>query len=356
MTTDGSKVSTENLGKKYGDKWAVRGVDLAADELRIVGLIGPSGCGKTTLVRMLNGILPPDEGSVSLLGKDPQKFGSTDRQRIGYLPQQAVLFPELSLWENLNYHASLAGVRFRRRARLHELLEFVELGDDRKKKVHEASGGMQRRLALAAVLVHKPEVLFLDEPTAGIDPILRRRIWERFRLLRDEGTLLVVTTQYVGEAADCDDVGVLSEGQLLSLTSPGELARTAYGGDLVEITSVDPLPEHLVAEADTLDGVTSVERIGPHSAQLVVHEAKATLPLLRDWLDHHDVTTTSVDEPTIDFDEVFVRIVERDRGERAETDDDAAESDDSKTGEAAEVDLTGGNQQPHERERPLERF
>jgi ABC-2 type transport system ATP-binding protein len=314
LTNTGSTLATSDLGKQFDDRWVVQGVDLDVDGLRVIGLIGPSGCGKTTLVRMMNGVLTPDSGSVELLGGNPKRFGARERQRIGYLPQQPVLFPELSLWENLNFHASLAGVRFLRRRRLNELLEFVELGDDRKKKVHEASGGMQRRLALAATMVHRPEVLFLDEPTAGIDPILRKRIWERFRDLRDQGTLLVVTTQYVSEAGYCDEVCVLSEGRLVAMSAPEDLARSAHGGDLVEITTVDGLSDQLLTASGELDGVVSTERIGTHQARLVVTDAPTALTMLRDWLDSHHIATTAVEESATDYDDVFVRIVEGARG------------------------------------------
>jgi ABC-2 type transport system ATP-binding protein len=324
LSQAGATLSTSGLGKQFGDQWAVRDVTLDVSDLRVVGLVGPSGSGKTTLVRMLNGAIAPDAGEVRLLGSDPRSFSRRQQQRIGYLPQQAVLFPELSLWENLNFHASLAGVRFRRRARLRELLDFVDLGEHRKKKVHESSGGMQRRLALAATLVHRPEVLFLDEPTAGIDPILRRRIWERFRDLRDEGTLLVVTTQYVGEAAYCDDVGVLSDGQLLALCPPDELRRNAYGGDVVEITSADVIPQPALDEVARLEGVVAMERPSITSTLVTVADAASGVEAISALLARHGVTNASVDAAAADYDDVFVRIVERHRSEGR--DDEPAEA------------------------------
>ena len=325
MTDGSATLATSRLGKSFGDQWAVRDVTLDISELRVVGLVGPSGCGKTTLVRMLNGALAPDEGEVRLFGRDPRTFRRSDQQRIGYLPQQPVLFPELSLWENLNFHASLVGVRFRRRARLHELLELVELGEHRSKKVHESSGGMQRRLALAATLVHRPEVLFLDEPTAGIDPILRRRIWDRFRDLRDEGTLLVVTTQYVGEAAYCDDVGVLSDGELLALCPPHELSRSAYGGDVVEITSSEVVPQHVLEEIVRLEGVEGMERPSVTTTLVTVADGTQGLAAVNGVLERHAVTNASAELAQIDYDEVFVRIIERHRAESSRHDGDEHE-------------------------------
>src|SRR5215204_6141923 len=154
----------------------------------IVGLVGPSGCGKTTLLRTFLGIREPTSGEVRVLGVPPDHFTPAERARIGYMPQLPALFPNLSIWNNLRFSTAVYGVRRRgRKRRLRQLLEFVGLGDDRKKLLRDASGGMQRRLALASALVHEPELIMLDEPTAGIDPILRERFWTHFRALRDSG-------------------------------------------------------------------------------------------------------------------------------------------------------------------------
>jgi ABC-2 type transport system ATP-binding protein len=216
--------------KTFDDKVAVRDVTLDIPPGAILGLIGPSGCGKTTLLRLLMGLHRPTEGEVRLFGENPLEASAALRQRVGYMPQHSVLFPNLSLETNLSFAAALYGVRWRRRrARLHELLEFVELLEHRHTLLAHASGGMQRRLSLAATLVHEPELIVLDEPTAGVDPLLRSRFWERFRQLRDEGRSLVVTTQYVGEAAECDQVAVLVDGMLLAVDTPSGLVRRAYG-------------------------------------------------------------------------------------------------------------------------------
>jgi ABC-2 type transport system ATP-binding protein len=220
-------VACSALGKSFGDAPVVHDVDLNIPTGTIVGLIGPSGSGKTTTVRLLAGLLDPTTGHAEVDGTPSTELSHRQRSRIGYLPQRPALFPDLSLWENLNFHASMYGVRLRRRARLRELLEWVELTDDRRKRVREASGGMQRRLALAAAFVHDPALAFLDEPTAGIDPILRARFWDQFRVLRDAGRTLIVTTQYVGEAAACDVVGVLSAGELVFFGTPDELLSLA---------------------------------------------------------------------------------------------------------------------------------
>jgi len=194
-------IKTQNLTKKFGGEVAVDAINLEVPEGSIFGYIGPSGSGKTTTVRLLMGLHVPDEGEISVLGVQPSRFRRRDRERIGYLPQLFVLYPDLTVWENMNFAASLYGVPFLRSKRLNELLDLVELKEDKHKLVRNISGGMQRRLSLAATLVHDPDLLFLDEPTAGIDPILRHKFWDYFKQLQTEVHTRLVTTQDVGEAS-----------------------------------------------------------------------------------------------------------------------------------------------------------
>ncbi len=169
-------VACRDLGKSFDDHAVVHDLDLEITAGTIVGLIGPSGCGKTTTVRLLTGLYEPTTGMAWVDGTPSTQLSHTQRARIGYLPQIPALFPELSMWENLSFHASMYGLKLRRKRRLRQLLDWVELTDDRDKRVRAASGGMQRRLALAAAFVHDPALIFLDEPTAGIDPILRGEV------------------------------------------------------------------------------------------------------------------------------------------------------------------------------------
>jgi len=224
-------VQTVDLVKCFGSEVALDHVDLVVPSGSIVGVIGPSGGGKTTLIRMLTGVMSPTAGRVEVLGSDPATAGASQRGRIGYMPQTSVLFPNLSVWSNLQFVASLYAMPVRRRRRLRELLELVDLWEHRHKRLDRCSGGMQRRVALAATLVNDPELLFLDEPTAGVDPLLRERFWERFRAVRDTGRTIVVSTQYVGEAALCDLVAVMDHGHLIALATPDDLRRQALGVD-----------------------------------------------------------------------------------------------------------------------------
>ena len=167
-------VVIERATKRFGDAIAVDDISLTVPSGTILGVIGPSGAGKTTTVRMLTGALSPTEGEVRVLGEDPRRFRRQTRERIGYMPQQFTLYPDLTARENVDFVASLFGVLWRtRHRRTREVLELVDLWDVRGRRAGDLSGGMQRRLELACALVHDPALLFLDEPTAGIDPLLR---------------------------------------------------------------------------------------------------------------------------------------------------------------------------------------
>jgi ABC-2 type transport system ATP-binding protein len=320
----------------------VRDLDLEIQTGTIVGLIGPSGCGKTTTVRLLTGLYAPTAGEAWVDGTPATELSHARRARIGYLPQIPALFPELSMWENLSFHASMYGMRLRRKRRLRQLLEWVELTDDRDKRVSAASGGMQRRLALAAAFVHDPSLVFLDEPTAGIDPILRAKFWDQFQELREAGRTLIVTTQYVGEAAECDLVGVLSDGELVMLDTPANLLRAAYGGDVLDVEL-----ERVTTDLDVLRDVEGVVQrptpVGPTSWQVVVADSSAACSRVRDALEGAGAGTVEVRDHPVDYDESFVRIIERHRAEVAERSDDGDDddSDDDDGDRDAEAAATG---------------
>jgi ABC-2 type transport system ATP-binding protein len=210
------------------------------------------------------------------------------------------------------------GVRLRRRRRLHEMLDFVELGPHRHKRVSELSGGMQRRAALAAALVHDPTLVFLDEPTAGIDPILRRRFWDQFRVLRDQGRTLVVSTQYIGEAAYCDLVAVLTHGRLLTMDTPDNLRRQAFGGELVDVVTCDPTTAEVVYGLAGLPGVTGpLQRPDMCTVRLVVDSAAEFVPQCLRWIEDHSVAISACQEYVPELDDAFVRLVRADEAATA---------------------------------------
>jgi len=315
----GAVVQTSALTKVFGkdEDPAVDGIDLSVAEGSIVGLIGPSGSGKTTVVRLLTGLLLPTSGEVTVLGRAPSTFSRADRERIGYVPQGNVLFAQLSVAKNLRFFAAIYGMGWRRRRRrTRQTLSFVDLWPHRHKRVAQISGGMKRRLSLACALVHDPTLLFLDEPTAGIDPILRRRFWDHFATLRDQGRTLFVTTQYVGEAAYCDYVAVLASGRLLLVDTPAGLRRQAFGGDVVDIRTPAPLPYEVVAElAQGVAGIRQIQQRSDHELRVVVPDGATAVPELIDWLRARHVDVDAVERYLPPFDDVFVQLVERAQAE-----------------------------------------
>jgi ABC-2 type transport system ATP-binding protein len=307
----GNVVETQDLTKSFGAEVAVQSLSMYVPRGKIFGFIGPSGCGKTTTVRLLTGFYKPTSGTLSVLGKSPVDFSKSDRRKIGYLIQQFVLYPDLTVWENLNFAASIYGVSLFRGRRLNKLLDFVELLGDKGKLARNLSGGMKRRLSLAATLVHNPELLFLDEPTAGIDPILRRKFWDYFKELQAEGHTLFTTTQYVGEAAYCDLVGVMHGGKLLMIETPEGLRRRAYGGDVVGIKTTEGMNFEQRQRLESLPFVHGkVKVIDEHENDIIVDEANTAIPTLMEWCQAQSLSVETIEEKSPPFDDVFIKIIE----------------------------------------------
>ena len=307
-------IQTRELTKAFGGETAVNAITLQVPEGSVFGFIGPSGSGKTTTIRLLMGLYKPDAGEVTVLGSRPSEFSRRERERIGYMPQLFVLYPDLTVWENMNFAASLYGYPFLRTRRLKELLDLVELREDKHKLVRNISGGMQRRLSLASTLIHDPDLVFLDEPTAGIDPILRKKFWDYFKTLQSKGHTLFITTQYVGEAAFCDFVGVMSEGTLLSVNTPEGLRREAYGGDIIKLGSTERIDYDFRREVQDLPKLkTRILNATDYELQLLVDDAATATPYLVEYFADRRKSVNSVELYLPSFDDVFVRLIEKHR-------------------------------------------
>ena len=264
-------VEMADATRTFGDVIALRDATLRVEPGTILGIIGPSGAGKTTCVRLMTGGIAATSGMVRVLGEDPQRFSRRTRERLGYMPQHFTLYPDLTASENVSFMASLYGLLWLKRSRqVRKVLEVVDLWDVRNRRAGHLSGGMQRRVELATALVHDPAILFLDEPTVGIDPLLRARIWEELHRRRDEGATLVVTTQYVNEAEECDAVALIAEGRLVALAPPEELRRRALGGHAIEVETEAPFdPATLTARPEVL----GVRLTGARSFLAMVEDA-----------------------------------------------------------------------------------
>jgi ABC-2 type transport system ATP-binding protein len=222
---------TEGLRRAFGDVTALDGVDIDVDGAEIIGVAGPNGAGKTTLIETLLGLLAPTDGTASVDGTDPLDFGADDRRRLGYMPQHEAVYRDLTVRENVDFFARLYGVEDRGAA-VERALSFVDLVDRSDSRVSALSGGMVRRTSLACAVVHDPDLLFLDEPTVGLDPELRASMWAGFRERRDAGATVMVSTHYLGETRNCDRVLFLREGRVLAFDAPGAFLERTGTDDL----------------------------------------------------------------------------------------------------------------------------
>jgi len=215
-------VHAEGLCKRFGKRIALDRLSLSVPQGQLYGLAGPNGAGKTTLIRSLCGLLRPDDGEARLLGW--RMPSARVRSQLGYMPQDVAVYDDLSIMQNLEFFGALYSLRRAQvRERADELLDLVQLSDRKRQRVGTLSGGMRRRVSLAISLLHKPRLAFLDEPTAGVDPKLRRSFWDHFNRLAEQDVTLVVTTHLVDEALRCDIVGFLMGGRLLTQGTPDEI-------------------------------------------------------------------------------------------------------------------------------------
>ena len=265
---NGPAITTEGIGRAFGDHWAVDGVDITIPEGEIYGFLGPNGAGKSTLVRMLCTLLRPSRGRGVVAGFDVARAPEQVRLRIGVALQDAALDDRQTGRELLDLQARLYGLhRLQRRARVARVLDLVDIGDAIDRRVATYSGGMKRRLDLAAALVHDPSVVFLDEPTTGLDPVSRAAVWEEVRRLNAElGTTIFLTTQYLEEADGlAGRVGIISHGRLVAEGTPDELKRKV-GDDLV-VARIDEVGE------DTLQALRRIPGVG----EVVVGQGEVTV-------------------------------------------------------------------------------
>jgi ABC-2 type transport system ATP-binding protein len=317
-------VAVEGISRAFDGRVVVRDLDLTVRRGTILGIIGPSGSGKTTTIRMLTGALKPSSGTISVLGERPDRFRRSTQERIGYMPQSFTLYRDLSARENLDFVASMFGLLWpRRRKRIREVLTLLDLYDARNRRAGQLSGGMQRRLELACALVHEPVLLFLDEPTAGIDPLLRVTVWNELHRLRDAGITLLVTTQYVNEAEECDQVALIARGRLVAHAAPDELRRQAVGGDQLWVRTAGLIDGRTI---EPLADVHGVKQMNSQELLITVGEAATALPTIVDAITASGIEVESAREVPVSFDDVFAALLER-----AGADDEAEQPNDQAT-------------------------
>jgi ABC-2 type transport system ATP-binding protein len=303
--TDPIALSLSRVTRRFGAVVAVR--DLAFDVRRgeMFGLIGPDGAGKTTTIRLLCGLLPAHAGVVRVLGRDPVREHVAVTQSVGYFSQRFSLYGDLSIDENIAFFAEIHGVRHYEDRRT-RLLDMTQLTPFRGRLAERLSGGMKQKLALACTLVHEPEVILLDEPTTGVDPVSRREFWKLLSEFLSQGITIVMTTPYLDEAERCSRVGLLHEGRLLALDTPEHL-RAAYPGHLIEVMA-EP-QERASALLAALAGVEEVQAFGERlHARLATAEERAP-DRLRAALEQAGVRVTSSRAVSPSLEDVFINQV-----------------------------------------------
>ncbi|MGB8646987.1 MAG: ABC transporter ATP-binding protein [Anaerolineae bacterium] len=306
MTLETGRIEARGLTKRFGKVNAVRGIDLDIAPGEIFAIIGPDGAGKTTTMRMLAGVMKPTAGVARVSGFDTARQAEKLRLQVGYMAQRFSLYGDLSVRENLEFYADIFGVRGREREeQITRLLRFARLEEFQERNADYLSGGMKKKLGLACALIHRPKVLFLDEPTNGVDPISRREFWDILSDLHIAGVTIFISTAYMDEAERCARVGLIHEGQIIRQGSPAEL-KQLIKGELVAIIT----PDLQTAEETVrnLEGVIEVQVYGDR-LHLFVDSAAARIPLLESALAAAGARVTQIRPAAPHLQEVFISLI-----------------------------------------------
>jgi ABC-2 type transport system ATP-binding protein len=297
-----SVIQANELTKRFGDFTAVDHVSFQVQAGEVVGYLGPNGSGKTTTIRLLLGLLQPSEGTATVLGFDVQREPGQIRSQVGYMSQKFALYHDLTIGENLAFYAGVYGVRDRNRSK--EVLELVGLHGADREFVGELSTGWQQRVALATAIVHRPRLLFLDEPTSGVDPAARRSFWDLIYELVEQGVTAFVTTHYMDEAEYCKRVGIMRAGRLLAMETPAFLKSEAVPGSVWEI-GVQPLLPALA----TLEATPEVIRVRLSSDRLrIITETDITEKVLQLSLRTAGITPFKIERVSPSLEDVFLAL------------------------------------------------
>lgn len=297
-------IVTYDLSRIFGSVRAVEQLCMSVHEGEMFGLVGPDGAGKTTTIRMLCGLLAPSAGSAMVLGKDILKETDAIKMEIGYLSQRFSLYGDLTIDENIEFFAEINKV-YDYRARREELLEFTRLTAFRNRLAEKLSGGMKQKLALACTLIHRPRLLFLDEPTTGVDPVSRRDFWRILQSLLRQGISIVMTTPYLDEAERCTRVGLMHAGTLMRLDTP-ESMKSSMPGQVLEIVCERVRDAFALLKGEK--AAREVQAFGDR-VNVIVENAIASGPLLRQVLERQAIAVHNVRriEPTLE--NVFISLL-----------------------------------------------
>jgi ABC-2 type transport system ATP-binding protein len=296
-------IQTDKLTKRFGDFTAVDQVTFEVKRGEIVGYVGPNGSGKTTTIRMLCAVLAPSDGHASVLGMDVVRDAEKLKPQIGYMSQKFALYEELTVRENLEFYAGVYGVRGN--GQLRKVLDEIGLTDHAQMRAGQLSGGWRQRLAMGCALVHQPKLLFLDEPTSGVDPVARREFWDRIYMLAEQGTTIFVSTHYMDEAEHCGRVGFMHSGKLLAMDTPTVLKASRLRGEAWDI-STSKLVEGLAA----LNGMECVQQasMAGDKLHIITAPGECSVDLILQTLAGQGITEAQAAPADATLEDVFVSL------------------------------------------------
>ncbi len=297
---------TRALSRSFKGKVAVEDLNLKIKTGEIFGLVGPDGSGKTTTIRLLTAIMDPSAGEANVAGFDTVKQPEQIKRRIGYMAQRFNLYRDLSVLENLNFFADVFEVSGAERVdRIESLLRFARLGEFKDRRAAHLSGGMQKKLALACTLIHTPEIIFLDEPSTGVDPVSRREFWDILTSLHMKGITIVISTPYMDEAERCSRIGLLHVGRMLLCDTPDEIKKKVPG-ELVAIWPSDPFRARELLK--DLDSVMQIQTYG-RQLRLVTRDSTKAAAEARQILEENDVRILDIRRTQPRMEEAFISII-----------------------------------------------
>lgn len=300
-----SAITINNLTKSFGEVKAVQGISLDVKEGEMFGLVGPDGAGKSTVIRLLCGLLKPDAGSAQVLGMDLITQKDIIKNSIGYLSQRFSLYGDLTIDENIEFFADIHGVK-QYKPRRDKLLEFTRLTPFRSRLAEKLSGGMKQKLALACTLIHTPRIIYLDEPTTGVDPVSRRDFWKILSELLKEGITIFMSTPYLDEAERCNRVALMNEGSIISFDTPSNI-KTALHKEVIEIVCAPARAAYLqIKEAAEFEAQLFGDRLN-----VVVNDSNKDLPRIKSIFEEYGISITSMRIIPPSLENVFIHLLSK---------------------------------------------
>jgi len=297
-------IQMQNLTKTFGKLTAVDHLDLEIQEGEILGLLGPNGAGKTTAILLLATVIKPTEGTALVAGYDVRKNPDKVRSFLGIAFQEPKMLWVSTPWDIVNWHAKVCGLSTEvRKRRVKEVLEAVDMWEPRRKNVHSLSGGMRKRVEMAKVLIQRPKIAIVDEPTAQIDIVGKHRIWNMLLELREEGSTIILATNELYEADHLSDrVGILHKGKLLVCDTPKKLKDSIVGGDIVEVHLEKDAPPKVIEELKRFKEVTEITQVKPSHVRLYLNQVEETVPQIMNLFMKKNIPVSSIrmSEPSLD--------------------------------------------------------